>query len=43
MSKVVGFYLNEEYIKKLAVIIKKEYTDQSKLLRKWIDEHYKED
>jgi len=43
MSKVVGFYLDNEYNRKLELIAKAEYSDKSKLLRKWIDENYKEE
>lgn len=42
-SKVVGFYLNDNYIDKLEMIVKREYTDKSKLLRKWIDEKFEEE
>lgn len=41
-SKVVNFSLNETYLEKMNKIAKKEYTDRSKLLRKWIDQNYKE-
>jgi len=43
MSKVVGFYIDEEYKRKLELIAKAEYSDNSKLLRKWIDMNYKEE
>ena len=43
MSKVVGFYLDDEYNKKLEQIAKAEYSDKSKLLRKWIDQNFKEE
>lgn len=43
MSKVVNFSLDDEYVSKMDIIAKKEYTDRSKLLRKWIDQNYKEE
>jgi len=32
--------LNDEYLKRLDIIAKREYSDRSKLLRKWIDENF---
>ena len=42
MSKIVNFVLKEEYIERMDKIAKKQYTDRTKLLRKWIDEKHKE-
>lgn len=43
MSKSINFSLEEEYVIKMDKIAKEQYSDRTKLLRKWIDEHYKED
>lgn len=43
MSKIIAISLNDEYNKKFALIAKAEYSDKSKLVRKWIDQNYKED
>ena len=43
MSKIVNFWLEEEYLTKMNQIAKSEYTDRTKLLRKWIDQNYKEE
>jgi len=32
--------LDEEYKRKIDLIAEKEYTDRSKLIRRWIDNHY---
>lgn len=42
MSKVIPISLDEDYIKRFDLIAQKEYTDRSKLVRKWIDTYYKE-
>ena len=42
-SKVVNFSLNEAYLEKFNRIAKAEFTDRSKLLRKWIDQNYKKE
>ena len=43
MSKVLNFVLEEEYIERMDKIAKKQYTDRTKLLRKWIDVNFKEE
>ena len=43
MSKVISISLDEEYNKRFEKIAKAEYSDKSKLLRKWIDQNYKEE
>ena len=43
MSKVISISLDEEYNRRFESIAKKEYTDKSKLIRKWIDMNYKEE
>lgn len=43
MSKVISISLDEEYNQKLELIAKYQYTDKSKLVRKWIDENFKEE
>lgn len=43
MSKVVNFSLDDNYVSKMNEIAKREYTDRSKLLRKWIDKFYQEE
>jgi len=40
-GKIVNFLLTDEYIEKMNEIAKEEYTDRTKLLRKWIDRNYK--
>lgn len=42
MSKKITLSIDEEHNKRFKLIAKKEYTDKSKLLRKWIDEYSKE-
>ncbi len=42
-SKVVGVLLSEEHLEKFEIIVEKEYSDKSKLVRKWIDENFKEE
>lgn len=42
-SKVIGVLLSDKYIEKFKIIVKREYSDQSKLVRKWIDENFKEE
>lgn len=39
----ISISLDEKYNQKFELIAKKEYTDKSKLLRKWIDQNYKEE
>ena len=41
MSKTLTVSINDEYLKKFDTIVKNEFSDRSKLLRKWIDENYK--
>ena len=43
MSKLVTISLNEEYNRRFGLIAKNEYSDKSKLVRKWIDENFRED
>ncbi len=43
MSKVVHIALNESDYMKFEQIAKAEYSDKSKLLRKWIDQNFKEE
>ena len=43
MSKILNFVLEVEYIERMDKIAKKQYTDRTKLLRKWIDTNYKEE
>ena len=43
MSINVTLSLDREYLRKMDEIVKRLYTDRSKLLRKWIDQNYKED
>jgi len=40
MRKVLNFVLEVEYIERMDKIAKKQYTDRTKLLRKWIDQNY---
>jgi predicted transcriptional regulator len=42
-SKVVGVLLSDEHREKLEIIAEKEYSDKSKLIRKWIDENFKDE
>jgi hypothetical protein len=39
----INLSIGKEHKKKLKTIAKKEYSDCSKLLRKWIDENWKEE
>lgn len=39
----ISITLNETYKKKFDLIVEHEYSDRSKLLRKWIDENFKEE
>lgn len=41
MSKTLTISINEEYLKKFNIIVEKEFSDRSKLIRKWIDENFK--
>lgn len=43
MSKIVTISLDEDYNRKLELIAKAEYSDKSKLVRKWIDQNFKEE
>lgn len=43
MSKSINFSLEEEYVIKMDKIAKAQYSDRTKLLRKWIDLNYKEE
>ena len=40
--KNITISLGKEYIEKLEIIANKEYSDKTKLIRKWIDENFKE-
>lgn len=42
-SKTLTISINEEYVKKLDIIAENEYSDRSKLIRKWIDENLKKE
>lgn len=41
--KRISISLDNEYIRKYDKIAKKQYSDRSKLLRKWIDQNFKEE
>ena len=41
--KKVTISLENKYIRKIEIIAKMEYTDRSKLIRKWIDANFKEE
>ena len=43
MSKRTTISLDDEYNRRFKLIAKNEYSDQSKLVRKWIDEKFKEE
>ena len=43
MSKTLTVSINDVYLKKLDLIAEHEWSDRSKLLRKWIDENFKEE
>lgn len=43
MSKLVTISLDEDYNRRFGLIAKNEYSDKSKLVRKWIDENFRED
>ena len=43
MSKLVTISLDEDYNRRFSLIAKNEYSDKSKLVRKWIDEKFKEE
>ena len=40
---LISISINEKYLKKYDLLVKKEYSDRSKLLRKWIDENFKKE
>lgn len=42
-SSQITITINEVYLKKLDLIVDAEYTDRSKLFRKWIDQNFKEE
>ena len=42
-SKKYTISLEDEYNEKWELIAKKNYSDKSKMLRKWIDENFKEE
>jgi len=42
-SKKFTISLESEYNEKWELIAKKNYSDKSKMLRKWIDENFKEE
>jgi len=41
MSNRITISLNDEYKHRLNLIAKNEFTDNSKIIRKWIDENFK--
>lgn len=43
MSLKITLSIDENYNKKFGLIAEKEYSDKSKLLRKWIDQNFKEE
>jgi len=43
MTKNYTISIEEEYNRKWEIIAKREYSDKSKLLRKWIDQSFKEE
>ena len=43
MSKNITISMKEGYVKKLDLIAKNEWSDRSKLIRKWIEENFKEE
>jgi len=42
MSKIITISIDTESLSKLDELTKLEFSDRSKLFRKWIYEHYKE-
>lgn len=40
---MVTIYMNEEYKRRFDLIAINEYSDKSKLVRKWIDNNFKEE
>lgn len=40
MSKIITISITEESLKLFNEIAEREYTDRSKLVRRWIKEHY---
>lgn len=43
IGKLVNILLSEKHYQKFELIAKNEYSDKSKLLRKWIDQNFKEE
>lgn len=43
ISKTLTISINNNYVKKLDLIAENEYSDRSKLIRKWIDENFKDE
>jgi len=41
--KKVTISLENSYIRKIEIIARNEYSDRSKLIRKWIDENFKKE
>ncbi len=39
----INISINKAYLKKLDLIVEHEWSDRSKLFRKWIDENFKEE
>lgn len=39
MSKIITISIDEDSLNKLDALVKKEYTDRSKIIRKWLNEH----
>ncbi len=42
-SNQITITINEPYLKKFDLIADAEYTDRSKLVRKWIDQNFKDE
>ena len=43
MGKTITVSLGDDYNRKLELIAENEFSDKSKLIRKWIDENFKEE
>lgn len=43
MSNRITISLNDEYKERLDLIAKNEFTDRSKIIRKWINENFREE
>ena len=40
MNKTINISIKEDYLEKFDNITKREYSDRSKMLRKWIDAYF---